>query len=179
LRILYILLLATRLFGADCITKTCSASTNFTYYLKGSPDTRPYNWGLHDDQFQKITFSPPPGYQIHIKRIYGTFMVNQASGWMEPIQAFPTGTGAAFLFALSSGTPSTGNAFPTDDQTFLYLEYATRGDAINKTFDFPLDNLLSRDNILTAKGAIFTNTTGLTFDVEASMVLVYQFEKIQ
>jgi hypothetical protein len=176
LKVLLLLLALVFFLKAECVTKPCTSAVNFTYFLKGEPDTRPSNWGLHEDQFLPLNFFPPVRHRVVIKRVQGSFIANPIPE--GPLRDQPQRGAVGFLFALSASLPAENILIPGDDETFLLFEAASNGGPVTKMIDFPMNITLGADNAVKAKGAVFTNTTGLTFDVEASLVITYQLERI-
>jgi hypothetical protein len=153
-----------------CTAKPCSTSIGLTYIMTGTPDTRPYNWGNSETQLRNVVFNPPAGYRVRVVGFRGTVAA-------LPSGPVPAGTTAGFLFALSTASSHwSGYMSPGDDATFLFAEYATTGGPVNGTLNFDTDGLLDPDNVMVAKGSIFTNTTGQWWLLEVSGVVLYQFE---
>jgi hypothetical protein len=175
MKLLALLAVAVLAQASDCISRPCSSSTNFSFDIAGTLDTRPGSYGNAGAEQGVITFSPPAGYRVRVLRVYGDFIA-WASGFPSP------GTRSGVLFALSSTltTPAT-YADLVSDNCFLYLQDSVSFLKLDTRdpFDFAVQDggLLAADNKLLLTTAAWLNTTGLSIHMEPSFVIVYTFEK--
>lgn len=152
----------------------CSSSVNFTADLAGKPDSRPGETGASGETFVPLVFkAPPPGYRVRVLRVYGDFLI-----W---IKGGVTNATAGALFSLAkSGSGDTSHLNIGDDDVFLYLQLATRGEPERAAYDHVVEDggWLGEDNTLVAKVAVFLNETGQPVHMEPTFVMVYQWVKV-
>ena len=167
-----VLALCLSMGAAEC-ERACSFGTNFSADIKGDPDTRQDTWGDAGYTVKAITFRPPPGYRVRILRVYGDFVV-----W--PLGRVGPGRFAGVLLGLqTSGPEGSVRADWAGDNTMLYIQDATGGEARRAGFDFDTKagGLLEADHKLLVKMAVWLNDTGLPIHMEPSMVVVYRYER--
>ena len=152
------------------------ASGNFAVDLYGVADTRPGCWGYADSQEKIITFSPQPGFRVHVSRIRGDLVA-----WVRSSSASaltPPGSTAGVLLAFhDSGPDGSTRCDWCADNTPVYIQDAVTA-AQPKTrapFDAGLDWTLPDDNKLIVKMASWLNDTGKPIHVEATYTLTFRF----
>jgi hypothetical protein len=168
---LLLLLLASVLSA----TERYSTATNFSADLHGSIDTRSGTWGRAEAGYNLIRFTPPTGQRVRILRVYGDFIA-----W--PVGRVPQGKAAGALFGLQTTAADWAkHADLANDNCFLYVQVATSGPPARAPINYKVEDggLLETDNVLRLKFAAWLNDTGLAIHMEASLVIVYQFEVIQ
>ena len=155
-----------------------TASGNFTYDLYGALDTRPQTWGYCDSQEAVLTFSPPPGFRVHMSRIRGDLVA-----WVRSSSAnapTPPESDSGVLLAFHDSTPDGSTRCDyCADNTPLYLQDSVTA-AQPKTrapFDVAVDWELPADNRMIVKAASFLNTTGQTIHAEATFTVTFSFDE--
>ena len=151
-------------------------SGNFAVDLYGQPDARPYCWGYADSQEKVLTFSPPPGFRVHIARLRGDLVAwvrSPSTGALTP-----PGSAAGVLLAFhDSGPEGSMRCDLCADNTPVYIQDAVNA-AQPKTrapFDAMLDWVLPADNKLIVKMASWLNDTGKPIHVEATYTVTFEF----
>jgi len=148
---------------------------NLETNLLGTPDTRPETWGTQGSLIWPLHFDAPSGTRVRVLRVYGDFII-----W--PRGKVPEGTYAGTLFSLHTSDPQAPSSFALmslmAENCFLYLQMATGGKPERAPFDFNVQDggLLSPDNTLYAKVAVWLNDTGLAIHMEPTWVTVFQLE---
>ena len=166
------ILLLLALFG---LSQT-PPSGNFAVDLYGVPDTRPGCWGYADSQEKIITFSPPPGFRVHVSRIRGDLVA-----WVRSSSASaltPPGSTAGVLLAFhDSGPDGSTRCDWCADNTPVYIQDAVTAEQpkTRAPFDAVLDWVLPADNKLIVKMASWLNDTGKPVHVEATYTLTFRF----
>lgn len=177
-----LLLVSVVCFAGDCITAPCSAALNQAYDLIGTPDSRPYTWGLAGASSGNIQFVPPAGYRTRILRVYGDLVF-----WPRGTPAIDAGdkvigNAVGVLLGLSTTAPDGSSKVKgagASDNCFLYIQDASKGQERRAPFDFDthIGGLLESDNVMVVKVAVWLNSLGLAIHIEPTAVVVYQFEK--
>jgi hypothetical protein len=150
-----------------------AAATNAAYDIEGTPDPRPSTWGESGVEVSRITFKPPAEYRTRVLRAYGDVVA-----WTR--NAPPMGKSDGFLFGLSNtGPDGSARADLAADNTFLYVQGASRGEPSRLAFDYCVKEggLLQPDNVMVLKAASFLNDTGMPIHIEPSFIVVFQFER--
>ncbi len=148
-----------------------SASTNHADDIEGTPDTRPATWGKAGYNVHTFQFHPPPGYRVRILRVYGDLSVFVRNPDRSKC--------AGVLWGLQSTAPEGSvRMSPAADNTFLYIQDATCGDARRAPVDFDthVGGLLQADNVLYSKVAVYLNDGG-SVHLEPTMTIQYAFER--
>jgi hypothetical protein len=151
-----------------------SAATNHSDDIEGTQDTRPDTWGTAGYNVHSIQFHPPAGYRTRILRVYGDFQ-----GW---IRQNPSGNAVGVLWGLQTTAPEgSQRVTPAADNTLTYVQDAICNNKgpFRAPFDYHIQGggVLESDNLLYSKAAVFMNETGQPVHMEASFVVVYQFER--
>ena len=152
------------------------ASGNFAVDLYGVADTRPGCWGYADSQEKIITFSPQPGFRVHVSRIRGDLVA-----WVRSSSASaltPPGSTAGVLLAFhDSGPDGSTRCDWCADNTPVYIQDAVTAEQpkTRAPFDAVLDWVLPADNKLIMKMASWLNDTGKPVHVEATYTVTFEF----
>jgi len=152
---------------------TYRGANNFSVDLRGEPDGRAGTWGRAGYYVHAVTFKPPAGCRVRILRAYGDFLA-----WPRGVP--PAGTFAGVLFGLQTTAPEgSQRADFLADNTMLYIQGAVSQHGRERMpFDVKIsDGLLESDHRLLYKFAVWLNDTGLEIHMEASVTLVYRFER--
>lgn len=184
MKTLLFILSASLALGKDCITKPCSAAFNFAYDLVGTPDSRPGTWGSAGAQTSPLKIKAPIGYRVRVLRVYGDLT------WWPRGTPEPDGTdkvvgkAAGVLLGLSSTAPDGSELVEgggASDNCFLYIQDASKGEARRAHFDYDthVGGLLEEDGVINVKFAVWLNTLDLCVHGEPSMVVEFQWEKVQ
>ncbi|HZT29594.1 MAG TPA: hypothetical protein VFA33_06925 [Bryobacteraceae bacterium] len=157
-----------------------SAATNFSLDLEGSPDTRPGTWGDAGSATDTIQFeNVPAGNSVRILRVYGDFIA-WPKGFVPNYGVGPAeGNYAAVSWGLLTTAPGGSQRVnPAADNAMVWIQQAVRVDPVRAPFDFDTSagGLLQPDNKLQSQMAVFLNTIGLPIHMEATFVIVYQYE---
>lgn len=154
-----------------------SVAQNFSVAMAGYPDTRPTTWGSSGFVQNVLTFYPPPGYRVHVLRVYGDFIAWPKAGVMGP------GTYCEVGWGLKSSLPDGSvRASYGYDNSFVWLQNVVLPGNTSPRLAFDLDvrvgGLLGLDNLLISQMFVAVNTSGLEIQEEPTFVVVYQFEEI-
>lgn len=176
------LLLASCLYGKDCISKPCSAAFNFAYDLVGTPDSRLGTWGLAGAQTSQVKFKAPIGYRVRVLRVYGDLTWWPRGTPEEDGSDKVIGKAAGVLLGLSNTAPDGSELVEgggASDNCFLYIQDASKGEAKRTPFDYDtrVGGLLEEDNTMNVKFAVWLNTLDRCVHAEPSITVVFVWEK--
>lgn len=155
-----------------------SASANFSSDLFGPVDGRADTWGRADAFSHRITFKPPTDKRVRVLHVAGDLLA-----W--PVlkgKPAPDGRFAGVLLGLqTTGPEGSARADLAADNTFLYIQMATRGEAARAPFDvrYQSDVVLGPDHVLVVKLASFLNDLDVPIHTEATFTIEYQFQTEQ